>query len=411
MEFHQATLNNGLEVIAETNPRAHSAAVGFFVRAGARDESLEVSGVSHFLEHMAFKGNERFTADDINRVFDEVGAKYNASTSEEVTLFYAAILPEYLPRTFDLLVNLLRPALREEDFALEQQVILEEIGMYEDAPTFQAYDLAMQTHFDRHPLGRRILGTSESVGALTAQQMRAYFVEHYRAGNITLVGTGNLQWEELLQMARESCAAWPAGKSTRDLHEALPAGGTAVIERATHQQQHVMQLAPAPASTDALRYAAEILSVIVGDDSGSRLYWELVDPGEAEAAELAYNDYGDSGCWCTYLSCAPEATRENLERIHELYADVNERLVTAEELEQARNKVATRVVLASERPMGRLSALGGNWVYRQEYRTVEDDLRTVQELGLKDIRELLSRYPLTQTTTVGVGPLRSIPMP
>jgi predicted Zn-dependent peptidase len=409
MQFHQTTLDNGLEIVAEINPRAHSTAVGFFVRTGSRDETPEVSGVSHFLEHMAFKGNERFTPDDVNRIFDEVGAKYNASTSEEVTLFYAAILPEYLPRTFDLLANLLRPALREADFSVEQQVILEEIGMYDDAPAFQAYDLAMQTHFDGHPLGRRILGTNESVGGLTAVQMRAYFQQNYRAGNITLVAAGNLDWQELQSLTRQHCGQWPSGKPERPQREARPVGGAAVCERPTHLQQSIMQLAPAPPSTSPLRFAADLLSVIVGDDSGSRLYWSLVDTGATEACELSYNDFTDSGCWCTYLSCTPQETAENLNAIREIYDDVNAHGVTEEELEQARNKVATRVVLSAERPMGRLSALGSNWVYRREYRTLEDDLRTLQALTLRDIRELLDRYPLGQTTTVGVGPLPTLP--
>jgi predicted Zn-dependent peptidase len=408
MHFHQHTLDNGLEVIAEANPRAHSTAIGFFVRAGARDETPELSGVSHFLEHMAFKGNDRFTADDVNRIFDEVGAKYNASTSEETTLFYAAILPEYLPRTFELLANLLQPALRTEDFALEQQVILEEIGMYDDAPSFLAYDLAMQTHFDGHPLGRRILGTTDSVGALTADSMRGYFHDRYRAGNITLVAAGQLDWPELLRLANQYCGRWAAGTRERSPLEARPIGGAAVIARPTHQQEHVMQLAPAPASTSPLRYAADLLSVIVGDDGGSRLYWDIVDPGAAEAAELTYNDYTDCGAWCTYLSCAPDDVEQNLEHIGEIYAQVNAEGVTAEEIEQARNKVATRIVLSSERPMGRLSALGSNWIYRREYRTIAEDIKTVQSLTEADIRELLDKYPLGQTTSVGVGPLNSL---
>ena len=409
MQFHRDVLDNGLEIITESNPRAHSAAVGFFVRTGSRDETAELSGVSHFLEHMAFKGNDRFSADDVNRIFDEVGAKYNASTSEEVTLFYAAILPEYLPRTFELLANLLRPGLRTEDFEVEQQVILEEIGMYDDAPSFLVYDLAMQTHFNGHPLGRRILGTAESVAALTAPQMRSYFQSRYRAGNITLAAAGNITPEELLDLARRYCDDWPGGDAPRTIDEARPAGGSAVLLRPQHQQQHVMQLAPAPAATSELRFAADLLSIIVGDDSGSRMYWDIVDPGLAEAAELTYNDYTDSGSWCTYLSCAPEETTDNLARIGELYADVNAHGVREEELIPARNKVATRVVLGSERPMGRLSALGANWVYRREYRTVEEDLRTVQSLTPQDIRKLLERYPLGQTTTVGVGPLQRLP--
>lgn len=407
MQFRQHTLDNGLEVIAEINPHALSTAIGFFVRAGARDETPALSGVSHFLEHMAFKGNERVTADDVNRIFDEVGAKYNASTSEEVTLYYAAILPEYLPRTFELLANLLTPALRSADFAVEQQVILEEIGMYDDSPAFLAYDLAMQTHFAGHPLGRRILGTTESVGGLTAEQMRSYFAEQYQAGNMTLVAAGQVQWDELLALAQRYCDAWPSGRPNRVVSEARPAGGRSVAARPAHLQQSIMQLAAAPPSTSPLRFAADLLSVIVGDDGGSRLYWSLVDPGAAEAAELTYNDYSDSGCWCTFLSCVPDDTRSNLEQICEIYAEVNAHGVTDDELEQARNKVATRIVLASERPMGRLSALGSNWVFRREYRTIEDDLRTVQSLTHDDIRALLAQYPVRQTTTVGVGPLET----
>lgn len=185
MQFHHHTLSNGLNIVAESNAGVHSVAFGFFVRTGARDEAADVNGVSHFLEHMAFKGTDRFTADDVNRIFDEVGAEYNASTSEEVTQFYGAILPEYLPQTFELLSSILFPTLRQDDFDMEKKVILEEISMYQDQPMHVAYEAGMLKHFAGHPLGTSILGTLESVGALTAEQMRQYHADHYRAGNIT----------------------------------------------------------------------------------------------------------------------------------------------------------------------------------------------------------------------------------
>ena len=166
MKFHEVKLDNGLQVVAELNPNVHSVAMGFFVRTGSRDETSQVSGVSHFLEHMAFKGDDKFTADDVNRIFDEIGAKYNASTSEEITLFYAAILPEYLDQSFELLASLMRPSLRQDDFDMEKKVILEEIGMYDDQPSFTAYEKCMQTHFAGHPLGQSILGTVESISDL-----------------------------------------------------------------------------------------------------------------------------------------------------------------------------------------------------------------------------------------------------
>jgi len=411
MHFHQTQLPNGLQVIAELNPKAQSTAAGFFVRTGSRDETPEVSGVSHFLEHMAFKGDERYTADDINRIFDELGARYNASTSEEVTLFYAAVLPEYLPQTFELLATLITPSLRQDDFDLEKKVILEEIGMYEDLPGFTAYDHVMQQHFSGHPLGNSILGTTESISALTAEQMRLYHADRYKAGNIILAVAGNTTWENVTQLAEEHCGDWPAGDPPRDTTEAAPKGAQFCVPRPSIQQQHVMQLGPAPPSASPLRFAADLLSVIVGDDSGSRLYWDIVDPGYAEAAELSYNDYDGSGTWATYVCSRPEDIRDNLDRVGVIYEEVNRHGVTEEELKQAQNKVSARIVLQSERPMGRLASLGGNWLYRGEYRTVEDDLNVVRSLTTADIRELLNRYPLRQLTTVGVGPLEKLDAP
>ena len=408
MQFHQHTLSNGLTIVAESNPDVHSVALGFFVRTGARDEAPELNGVSHFLEHMAFKGTERFTADDVNRIFDEVGAEYNASTSEEVTQFYGAILPEYLPQTFELLSSILYPTLRQDDFDMEKKVILEEISMYQVQPMHVAYEAGMLKHFEGHPLGTSILGTLESVGALTAEQMRQYHADHYRAGNITLAIAGNFDFDQIVDLAKQHCDHWPAGTLDRPIHEAKPKGGIAIVTQDTRQQQNIIQMTPGPAAQDELRFAAEILSVIVGDDGGSRIYWEVVDPGLVEFAELGYYDYDGSGSYMTWLSCQPETTEENLARIQAIYDVVNKDGVTEVELEQAKNKVASRVVLRSERPMGRLSSLGSNWVYRKEYQSVADDLAILRGLTLDDIRKCLDAYPLGACTTTAVGPLKEL---
>jgi len=408
VKFHETVLDNGLTVVAELNPSVHSVAAGFFVRTGARDESGDVSGVSHFLEHMAFKGDNKHSADDVNRIFDEIGAKYNASTSEEVTLFYAAVLPEYLPAAFEVLAGLIRPSIREADFEMERKVILEEIGMYEDQPSFIAYEAAMKTHFDGHPLGQSILGSSASIAALKRDQMARYHQDHYRGGNITLAVAGNADWDQIVELANRYCHDWPSGRTARPTSEAHPKGGTSVIAKQSSNQQHVMQMSAGPSATSPLRLAAELLSVVVGDDAGSRLYWELVEPGLVESADLSYNEYDGSGAYLTYLCATPESTVDNLKRIADIYADVNAKGVTEEELEQARNKVASRIVLRSERPMGRLSSLGSNWIYRREYRSVQDDLQTFRSITTDDIRALLKVYPLGQLSTAAVGPLAAL---
>ena len=408
MNFHKATLNNGLTVIAELNPDVHSVAMGFFVRTGARDESIEVNGVSHFLEHMAFKGDDKYSADDINRRFDEIGADNNASTSEEITTYHAAVLPEYLPEAFELLTVLLRPSLREDDFDMEKQVILEEIGMYQDSPFWVAYEKALTEHFAGHPLERLVLGTNESIAALTVDQMREYHQSHYRAGNIVLAVAGKTEWNEVLELAEKYCSNWPKGTLNRDVRPAHPRGGLSIIPHERSYQQHVLSLTPGPPVDTPFWPAPQLLSVIVGDNVNSRMYWDLVDPGHVDSATLWHHDYEGSGFYGIYLCCDPGSTEENLERIRAILKDVNQNGVSEEEVAQAKSKVASRIVLASERPNGRLDTLAENWLYRKQYRTVEDDLKAVQALTAKDFRELLDAYPLGETTTVAVGPLTSL---
>jgi predicted Zn-dependent peptidase len=406
--FHHSVLANGLHVVAETWPQARSAAFGFFVRTGSRDEPPAWNGVSHFLEHMAFKGTERYSAEDVNRIFDEIGAVYNASTSEETTLFYAAVLPEYLPTAFALLADLMQPAIRVADFELEKQVILEEIGMYDDQPSYVAYDHAMQRHFAGHPLGQNVLGSRDTVSALTAEQMRAYHAERYAAGNIVLAVAGRVDWSDVLKLAEQHCGRWRAGSPPRVLTEPVPQPSRLWLPRPQQQQEQIVALGPAPSATDPLRYAAEILAVLVGDDHNSRLYWELVDPGWADTADLGIHEFEGVGSYLTMLAGEPEETAKNLARVQQIFDDVNRFHVTAEELELAKTKVATRLVLQGERPMGRLSQLGHDWLIRREYRSVADDLAILERVTLDDIEALLDRYPLTLTTVVGVGPLSGL---
>jgi predicted Zn-dependent peptidase len=405
MTFHQKTLDNGLEVVAELNADVHSVAFGFYVKAGARDEGPEVSGVSHFLEHMAFKGTERFSAEDVNRIFDELGADYNAATGEESTVFYAATLPEYLPQAFEIQSSILFPTLRQDDFDVEKKVILEEIGMYADQPSSVAYDNAMQLHFRGHPLGQSVLGTTESVGALTSEQMRKYHRSHYLAGNIVLAVAGNTDWESVLDLATKNCSNWPSGRSERKVYPPKPAKSSSFILKDHCQQEQIIQLEPAPSGSDPMRFAAELMAVIVGDETNSRLYWDLIDPGLVESAEMGFYEFEETGAYLTFVNGPPEETTDILDRIGQIYADINRNGVTDDELEQAKNKVCSRIVLRGERPMGRLSSIGNNWLFRREYRSIEDDLAIVKGITRNDIRELLDRYPLGQMTTIGVGPL------
>jgi predicted Zn-dependent peptidase len=411
LEFLEHTLANGLEIVAECNSEARSTALGFFVKTGSRDESDAIAGVSHFLEHMVFKGTPTRSADDVNREFDEMGAHYNAFTSEEKTVYYAAVLPEYLPPAVELLADIMRPSLRDDDFNTEKQVIIEEIRMYEDQPPFGADDRCKALHFGQHPLARSVLGTVESITNLPVDAMREYFQRRYSPGNIALVAAGQIDFDQLVAIADRACGAWQPVKAPRAIMPADPASHFACEVRDTATQEYVIQLANGPSATDKDRFAAKLLATILGDDTGSRLYWEIVDPGHAESASLSHHDYHGTGLYGTYLACSPENTQENMQRVLDIYREAEGDGCTPEELDQAKNKINARVVLSSERPRGRLFNVGANWTYRHEYRSVKDDLDAVERVTLADIGRVLARYPLTTNTTMAIGPIGGLQAP
>ena len=411
MEFRHRRLENGLEVIAETNDDAHSMSVAFIVRTGSRDEADDVAGVSHFLEHMCFKGTPRRSADDVNREFDEIGAHYNAFTSEECTAYYASVLPEYQEASVDILADILRPSLRPDDFDMEKKVIQEEIQMYLDQPPFGMDDRIKQLHMGQHPLARSVLGTSDSVGALSATQMRDYFSSRYAADNVFVVAAGKVDFEALVEQVAKRCNDWKPQEAQREVPRAASKACFEVVHRPTATQEYVLQLADAPASEDEDRYAAKLLATIVGDDSGSRMYWELVDPGLAETASLGHYEYLGAGMFYTWLACEPDDVEDNLARLRSILVQVERDGITEEELNQAKNKVKARVVLGSERPQSRLFNVGGNWLQRREYRTVADDIKSLDDVTVEQIREVLKKYPLTAASTITVGPREKVVEP
>lgn len=411
MELRETTLDNGLTVLAECNDEAHTSSIGFFVRTGSRDETSDVAGVSHFLEHMVFKGTSGRSADDVNREFDEMGAHYNACTSEESTIYYAAILPEYQDQVVELWADVLRPSLREDDFDMEKKVIIEEIRMYDDQPPYGADDRCKAAFFGSHPLANSVLGTVESITELPVDRMRGYFRQRYSPGNIALVGSGKIDFDRLVEKAAEVTASWQPQEALRPLPATEPHQEFLVVTKPESTQQYAMQLALGPSATDATRHAAKVLSVVLGDDSGSRIFWELVDPGLAEHASLGHYEYDGTGLFVTYLACTPEKCEDNLQRILDIYRQACAEGIGEAEVERARNKITSRVVLASEKPRSRLFHVGSSWLHARPYRSVREELDALASVTAADIESLMREFPLSESTTIAVGPLESVEAP
>ena len=408
MQFRHEQLPNGLDIVAEVSEAAHSASLGFFVKTGARDEHESISGVSHFLEHMVFKGTDTLSAEDINLRFDSMGASSNAFTSEEDTVYYAAVLPEKQHDALELLSAMMRPALREDDFITEKQVILEEIKMYDDQPPFGADDRCRALFFKNHPLAQSVLGSTSSIESLQVEAMREYHQQRYSSNNLVLAASGAVDFESLIKSAHRLCGEWkPSPPSNRKVsfpssqREAV----TDVITREQAALEYAVRMSPGPAEDTNDRFAAKLLAMVIGDDSGSRLYWDLVDSGRAEHAACHHHDFLDAGIFVTQLSCEPETTHSLLDRIVEIYQGAEDDLST-NEVDQARNKLLSRVVLAGERPRQRLFSLGLEWAHLSRYRSVSDDLATLDTISREDLHRILAEWHLpASSSTVLAGPL------
>ncbi len=403
LTFKHHRLSNGLDIVAEINPDSYSFAAGFFVKTGSRDEAPNIVGVSHFLEHMLFKGSERLTWEQVNRVFDEIGARYNAFTSQEMTCYYANVLPEFTERTIDHLSSLLRPAIRQTDFDTEKNVILEEIAMYLDDPGHKLYESLMETHFGGHPLSQSVLGSSQSITDLKRDQMAEYFSRRYGPGNMVLSVTGQLDFDEVVKLADKYCGSWPKVNAQRDNPPVIAAGTRKQLTDAKLNRQYTMGMTPGPSAQDDRRFAARVLADVIGDSDGSRFYWSLVDNAIAEDADFGFYPHDGCGSFYIALTTSPDKSDEALDialrELERVKGDLSDG-----EVERAKNKIASSIVLSGELPIGRMRAIGSQWMYTADYRSLEQDMTTLQAVTSESLRTLMREFPFDPMTIVTMGP-------
>jgi predicted Zn-dependent peptidase len=357
-------------------------------------------GVSHFLEHMMFKGTPTRSADDVNRHFDEIGASFNAFTSGEMTAFHAQTLPEHQPRVLEILADILRPSLRQEDFDTEKGVILEEIAMYKDQPFWVLYEHSLEQYYGAHPLGHRVLGTEETIRDLTRDQMKTYFDQRYSADNTVLSLAGRVDFRAVVAQAQKICGHWARTGAARDAAGPKTNAQEFTLRDEKVSRGYILTLCPAPAMSDERRYAAMMLAQVLGASDNSRLHWALVEPGTADEAQAGYEPHDGCGIFYMYASCDPariDTVRAGLEQ--EALGLVES--LTDGDLERLRNKIATGITLAGERPNGRMHRLGKLWLQLGGYLSLEDELAMINRVSLNDLRNVAAAYPL-KPRTVGI---------
>lgn len=398
MKFYEAKLANGLTIIGEERESAVSVATGFFVKTGSRDESSELSGVSHFLEHMMFKGTARRSALDITYELSAIGAQANAFTSGENTVFYAAVLPEYLEKVFDILADMLRPSLDEQEFSTEKKVILEEIALYKDRPSHVLYEAAIREFFKEHSAGNSVLGSTDSVSALTAQQMRDYFERRYTAPNIVLAIAGKFNWQQVLDLAEKYCGRWSSAAENRAIVPHAPEKSKLALSKDELQCAHLCLVAAGPDATDDYRYPIQVLTCILGDSDGSRAYWELIDKGLADSAYIDSEEMDGTGLVLAYASTDPDHADKVCSILSGIMTTPDK--YTQADLDRAITKLRTRLVLQGESSMRRLMAIGTDWIYRCEYMSLAEEAGRLKAVTKKEIDAALERFDFSPMTTV-----------
>jgi predicted Zn-dependent peptidase len=407
-EFYTHRLPNGLQLLGQRMPDLESVSLCFYARTGARDEAdPAIFGVSHFLEHMVFKGTARRDTEQITLDFNLMGAEFNAFTSTEQTVYYARILNEYLAQAVDLLSDMMRPRLDANDFDMERNVILEEIARAEDVPTGQAYRRLMQSFFAKTPLGHDVLGSKDSIREMSVEQMRAYHSKRYGANNLIFAIAGNFDWDNVIALVEKACGGWNDGEAGRATHRFVPTQPQhSVVVKPQLKQQLVLLASPSVSIQDDDLYAAQLAAMVLGDGTGSRLYWNIYQKGLAESASASLSPFDSTGMLLTFLSTTPDHAAAVMELAQAELKALQEDGVQEQELRRAKDKLISRTVLDGDSAFSRMQDLAYTWVAEGRVRSIQDEMDRIEAVTLDDVLRVLKNYPVNATQTiVAYGPL------
>src|SRR5436853_1728610 len=384
--FHTHKLSNGLQIVGQPMPDFESVAVSYFVRTGSRDEPDQSSaGVSHFLEHMVCKATKTLDWQQITLEFNKIGAELNAFTSHEATVYYARVLGEYLDRAVTLLSDMMYPRLAKSDFETEKEVIVNEIARSEDQPYNATYRRMMQTYFDGHPLGHDVLGTPESIRNMRVEQMRDYWKRRYAANNMILSVAGHFDWEHIISLAEQLCNSWRTGDATRHVEPYEPARALndIVVNKKLNQQMMILAM-PAVDLKDPDYYAAVLGGSILGDNDGSRLYWNVYQKGLAESASASIWAMEGTGILLMQANSTPEEAPHVLKLLRSELDNFLDVGVYEDELRRAQNKWVSSTVLSSESTFSRMFSLSNDWVTEGRLLTVEEEVERIEKVTTDD---------------------------
>jgi len=404
-------LDNGIRLVTESMTHVRSVSLGVWLTRGSRHETDDESGMAHFVEHMLFKGTSTRSAEEIAQAVDSIGGQLDAFTAKEYASYYVKVLDEHLPLAVDILSDIvLRPAFAGVDIEREKKVILEEIKMVEDTPDDLVHEIFTQAFWEGHPLGRPILGTKDTVEAITQERLRDHFRGAYAAENVIISAAGNLEHSELREALEKAFGSMPSSGQRQ-------AGGPphvvpkVVIRNKELEQSHVCLGTPSFPQNHADRYGSYVMNTMLGGSMSSRLFQNIREKrGLAYSVFSGINAYRDAGYLTVYAGCANEAVGEVIDLCVEEMKIIKQAPVPDSELRRAKDHLKGSVMLSLENTSSRMSHLARQEIYFDRQFSLDETLQGIESVSPDDVQrvatELFSNGPLAATVLGQVNGLQ-----
>ena len=385
---------NGVRVITEVMPHVRSVSVGVWVGSGSRRENSEQNGLSHFIEHMLFKGTTSRSAEDIARSVDSVGGNLDAFTAKELVCFNTKVLDEHLPMAFDVLADLvLHPLFRDEDIEKEKGVILEEIKMEEDSPDYLVHEIFSSNFWQGHALGKPILGTPQTVRRFDSTMMRDFYRSVYTPANLLVTAAGNLTHARLADLVRQHFESVAPGESAPP----DPVPGThariALRNKKSLEQAHLCLGVPSYPLSHEDRFACYVLNTLLGGGMSSRLFQNIRErQGLAYAVFSELSPYRDTGCLSIYAGTSVESAKKVVDSITNEFRELKEQTVPSEELRRAKDHLKGSLMLSLESTSSRMSNLARQEMYFRRFFTLDELVDSIEAVSDEDVRRIARTF-------------------
>jgi len=393
-EIQRATLPNGIRVITEAMPHVRSVSVGIWIGTGAREETLQETGISHFIEHMVFKGTKNRSAEQIARSVDSIGGGLDAFTSKELVSYNVKVLDEHLPEAFDVVADLVRnPLFQKEDIEKEKGVILEELKMEVDNPEYLIHEIFASNFWKGHPLGRPILGTKKTIRTFDRDKIERYYRQFYTPSNILITAAGSLKHRNLVDLAEKHFEDLKKRRPVKLDEKPHPHAPLIFRNKDSLEQVHVYLGVPSIAMSHESRFACYILNAILGGGMSSRLFQNIREKqGLAYTVYSELTMYRDAGCMLIYAGTSQRSAGKVVESVVQELRTLTDHKVTDDELRRAKDHLKGSYVLGLESTSSRMGNLVRQELYFKRFFSLDEMLERIERVTADEVQKLAQQF-------------------